>query len=337
MTHSKKQSSDISEMKGTALDIARQVLELEIQGIQTVLDALDERFERCVDLLYSIRGRIIITGVGKSGLIGRKIAATLTSTGSPAIFVHPVEGLHGDVGIVGRDDALVAISNSGETTEITSLAATIRKLGVKVIAFTGVTSSTLAKMAQVTLDCRVLREACPLNMAPTASTTASLALGDALAIALMVRRGFNREDFLRSHPAGSLGERLKLKVRDIMLDSRSAPQVGPQANIHEVLRSVNEQNLGFTLVVSDNRLLGIITDGDLRRAMEIQQTLFTNTAEKLMTRNPLTINPDRKAAEALEVMENKLITALPVTDEHELLGVIHLHDLLGRGQIRFTH
>lgn len=336
MTHSKKPLSNISDMSGTALDIARQVLELEMLGIKTVLTGLDERFERCVDLLYSIRGRIIITGVGKSGLIGRKIAATLTSTGSPAIFVHPVEGLHGDVGIVGRDDALVAISNSGETTEITSLVATISKLGVKVIAMTGVMSSTLAKMAQVSLDCRVLREACPLNMAPTASTTAALALGDALAIALMVRRGFNREDFLRSHPAGTLGERLNLKVRDIMLDRRSAPQVGPESGIDEILRSINEQNLGFTLVVSADTLLGIITDGDLRRAMELEQDLFTRNASHLMTKSPLTIDPERKAAEALEVMESKLITALPVTHDDLLIGVIHLHDLLGRGQIRFT-
>ncbi|MGD9819232.1 MAG: SIS domain-containing protein [Desulfomonilaceae bacterium] len=323
-------------MNGTSLEIAIQVLDLEIQGIGTVKEALDERFERCIDLLYAIRGRIIITGVGKSGLIGRKIAATLTSTGSPAIFVHPVEGLHGDLGIVGRDDVLVAISNSGETTEITSLAATIRKLGVKVIAMTGVMSSTLAKMAQVTLDCRVEREACPLNMAPTASTTAVLALGDALAIALMVRRGFNREDFLRSHPGGSLGERLNLKVKDMMLDRRSAPQVKPEATMDEVLESINEKNLGFTLVVSDDNLLGIITDGDLRRALQIQEGLFSRQAKNLMTQNPLTIDPERKAAEALEVMENKLITALPVIQNGSLRGVIHLHDLLGRGQIRFT-
>ncbi len=336
MTHSRKQLSNISDMNGTSLDIARQVLELEMRGISTVLEGLDERFERCVDLLYSIRGRIIITGVGKSGLIGRKIAATLTSTGSPAIFVHPLEGLHGDVGIVGRDDALVAISNSGETTEITSLVATIRKLGVKVIAMTGVTSSTLAKMAQVTLDCRVEREACPLNMAPTASTTAALALGDALAIALMVRSGFNREDFLRSHPAGTLGERLNLKVRDIMLDRRSAPQVSPESRIDKILSSINEQNLGFTLVVSSDTLLGIITDGDLRRAMELEKGLFNRKAKHLMTKSPLTIDPERKAAEALEMMESKLITALPVTRDGLLLGVIHLHDLLGRGQIRFT-
>ncbi len=323
-------------MNGTALEIASQVLQIEIQGITDVLERLDERFERCVDLLYSIRGRIIITGVGKSGLIGRKIAATLTSTGSPAIFVHPVEGLHGDVGIVGRDDALVAISNSGETTEITSLVATIRKLGVKVIAMTGVMSSTLARMAQVTLDCRVPREACPLNMAPTASTTASLALGDALAIALMVRRGFNREDFIRSHPAGSLGERLNLRVRDIMLDRRSAPQVSPHAVLDEILESINEQNLGFTLVVSGDTLLGIITDGDLRRAMRSERDLLSSKASDLMTPSPLTVDPSRTAAEALEVMESRLITALPVTGDKELLGVIHLHDLLGRGQIRFS-
>ncbi len=337
LIRSRKPLSGIYKMNGTAIEIARQVLELEIQGINRVLEGLDERFERCVDMLYSIRGRIIITGVGKSGLIGRKIAATLTSTGSPAIFVHPVEGLHGDVGIVGRDDALIAISNSGETTEITSLVATIRNFGVKVVAMTGVMSSTLAKMAQVTLDCRVDREACPLNMAPTASTTASLALGDALAIALMVRRGFNREDFLRSHPAGTLGERLNLKVKDMMLDRRSAPQVGSGAKINEILKSINEQNLGFTLVVSDDRLLGIITDGDLRRAMELEDGLFSRPAEDLMTQQPLTIDPDRKAAEALEVMESKLITALPVTRNDVLLGVIHLHDLLGRGQIRFTN
>lgn len=328
--------SNISDMSGTSLDIARQVLELEMRGIKTVLEGLDERFDSCVDLLYSIRGRIIITGVGKSGLIGRKIAATLTSTGSPAIFVHPLEGLHGDVGIVGRDDALVAISNSGETTEITSLVATIRKLGVKVIAMTGVMSSTLAKMAQVTLDCRVEREACPLNMAPTASTTAALALGDALAIALMVRSGFNREDFLRSHPAGSLGERLNLRVRDIMLDRRSAPQVSPECGMDKILGSINGQNLGFTLVVSSDTLLGIITDGDLRRAMELEQGLFTKKAKHLMTKSPLTVDSERKAAEALEMMESKLITALPVTHDDLLLGVIHLHDLLGRGQIRFT-
>jgi arabinose-5-phosphate isomerase len=331
------QFPDIFKFTGSAAEIARQVLEIERQAIRTVMDRVDGRFDECVDLLYSLRGRIIITGVGKSGLIARKIAATLTSTGSPAIFVHPVEGLHGDVGIVSRDDALLAISNSGETAEITSLTATIKRRGTLIVALTGGSFSTLARMADLVLDCRVPREACPLNMAPTASTTASLALGDALAIALMVRRGFGREDFLRHHPAGTLGELLSLKVCDIMLDSDATPKVKAEAGLSEILASINRQNLGFTLVVADDRLLGIITDGDLRRALEKGDEIYACSAHDLMTRNPLTITKDRTAAEALEVMENKLITALAVLDDSsKLVGVVHLHDLLGRGQIRFT-
>lgn len=331
------QSSDMCDLSGSAVDIARQVLEIEIEGIRSVLDRLDSRFDRCVDMLYSLRGRIIITGVGKSGIIGRKIAATLTSTGSPAIFVHPVEGLHGDVGIVGRDDVLLAISNSGESPEITSLAATIRKRGAFIVAMTGVASSTLARMADLVIDCRVPREACPLNMAPTASTTASLSIGDALAVALMVRRGFRKEDFLRHHPAGTLGERLGLKVRDIMLDRRAVPEVAQDAPLQEVIASINQQNLGFTLVTSDDRLLGIITDGDLRRALEIGDGIYGFSSRDLMTRDPITIREDRTAAEALEIMERKLITALAVVGQDgRLAGIIHLHDLLGRGEIRFT-
>jgi arabinose-5-phosphate isomerase len=329
-------SETFNEPKST-LDIAREALEIEIEGIKSVISRLDESFETVVDLLYSLRGRIIVTGVGKSGIIGRKIAATFTSTGSPAIFVHPVEGLHGDVGIVGRDDALIAISNSGETTEITSLAATVRKWGTRIVAMTGNTSSTLARMAQATLDCRVEREACPLNMAPTASTTASLALGDALAVALMVRRGFNREDFLRSHPAGRLGERLNSKVKDLRLDSASVPQVSPDAKIGEIVESINSKNLGLTMVTRGDTTLGIITDGDLRRALANGTNLFEKEARHIMTENPLSIRADRTGAEALEIMENKLITALAVTDfEGKWLGIIHLHDLLGKGQVRFA-
>jgi arabinose-5-phosphate isomerase len=324
-------------MTKSTLDIARQALEIEIEGIKSVISRLDESFETVVDLLYSLRGRIIVTGVGKSGIIGRKIAATFTSTGSPAIFVHPLEGLHGDVGIVGRDDALIAISNSGETTEITSLAATVKKWGTRIVAMTGNTSSTLARMAQATLDCRVEREACPLNMAPTASTTASLALGDALAVALMVRRGFNREDFLRSHPAGSLGERLNSKVKDLKLDSASVPQVSPEAKIGEIVESINSKNLGLTMVTRGDSTLGIITDGDLRRALANGTNLFDKEARHIMTENPLSIRADRTGAEALEIMERKLITALTVTDfEGRWLGIIHLHDLLGKGQVRFA-
>ncbi len=324
-------------MTKSTLDIAREALEIEIEGIRSVISRLDENFETVVDLLYSLRGRIIVTGVGKSGIIARKIAATFTSTGSPAIFVHPVEGLHGDVGIVGRDDALIAISNSGETTEITSLAATVRNWGTRIVALTGNRFSTLGCMAQVTLDCRVNKEACPLNMAPTASTTATLALGDALAIALMVRRGFNKEDFLRSHPAGSLGERLNLKVRDMTLESFAVPQVPPSAKIGQIVESINEKNLGLTMVISENRVLGIITDGDLRRALANGTNLFEKEAQFLMTEDPLSIRSDRTAAEALEIMESKLITALSVMDnEGKWLGIIHLHDLLGKGQVSFA-
>jgi arabinose-5-phosphate isomerase len=319
------------------LEIARQVLEIEIEGIRSVMDRLSGKFDECIDLLYSLRGRIIITGVGKSGLIARKIAATLTSTGSPAIFVHPVEGLHGDLGIVTRDDALIALSNSGETPEITSLAATIKKRGPLIIAMTGSVSSTLARMADLVLDCRVPREACPLNMAPTASTTATLSLGDALAVALMVKRGFRKEDFLRHHPAGSLGERLNLNVKDIMLCRPAIPEVGENASLKEIIGCINRQNLGFALVTRGDELLGIITDGDLRRFLVRDDRIYESSALNLMTANPLTIRENRTAAEALEIMERKLITALAVLDEnHNLAGVIHLHDLLGKGEIHFT-
>jgi arabinose-5-phosphate isomerase len=331
------QSHRICDLTGRAVEIARQVLEIEIEGIRSVMDRLDDKFDACVDMLYSLRGRIIITGVGKSGIVGRKISATLTSTGSPAIFVHPLEGLHGDVGIVGRDDALLAISNSGETPEITSLAATIRKRGARIVAMTGGASSTLARMADLVLDCRVPREACPLNMAPTASTTAALSLGDALAVALMVRKDFRKEDFMRDHPAGSLGERLSLKVKDMMLDRPAVPEVSEDAPLSEILASINRQNLGFTLVVSGHRLLGIITDGDLRRALEKGAGIYEFRARDLMTLDPLTIRDDRTAAEALEIMEEKLITGLAVLDDkNQLTGIIHLHDLLGRGQVRFA-
>ncbi len=331
------QSVGTYKIEGRALEVAKQVLQIEIDGINAVLGRLDERFEKCVEMLYSLRGRIIITGVGKSGIIGRKIAATMTSTGSPAIFVHPVEGLHGDVGIVSRDDALIAISNSGETAEITSLVATVKKRGTKVIALTGRPASILARMSDMMIDCHVSREACPLNMAPTASTTATLSLGDALAVALMVRRGFREEDFLRHHPGGSLGERLGRSVADIMLDRSAVPEVAQDAAIPEIVASINMQNLGFTLVTSEDRTLGIITDGDLRRALLDGDHIYSRTAKDLMTRNPLAIAQDRTAAEALEIMERKLITALAVLDEDErLVGIIHLHDLLGRGQVPFA-
>lgn len=325
------------DINGTPLEIAKRVLEIEIEGIRSLMDRLDDNFSKSIDLLYTLRGRIIVTGVGKSGIIARKIAATLTSTGSPAIFVHPVDGLHGDVGIVSRDDGVIAISNSGETAEITSLAATIKKRGALIIGLTGVSSSTLGQMADIVLDCRVPREACPLNMAPTASTTATLCLGDALAVALMVRRGFRKEDFLRHHPAGSLGERLSLKVRDIMMTSPSIPEIAINSDINTIVDIISSFNLGFVLVTDHEKLLGIITDGDLRRALGESKKIYQLQAKDLMTANPLTINDERTAAEALEIMEKKLITALAVVNkEKRLIGIIHLHDLLGKGNVRFT-
>jgi arabinose-5-phosphate isomerase len=325
------------DINGTPLEIAKRVLEIEIEGIRSLMDRLDDNFSKSIDLLYTLRGRIIVTGVGKSGIIARKIAATLTSTGSPAIFVHPVDGLHGDVGIVSRDDGVIAISNSGETAEITSLAATIKKRGALIIGLTGVSSSTLGQMADIVLDCRVPREACPLNMAPTASTTATLCLGDALAVALMVRRGFRKEDFLRHHPAGSLGERLSLKVRDIMMTSPSIPEIAINSDINTIVDIISSFNLGFVLVTDHEKLLGIITDGDLRRALGESKKIYQLQAKDLMTANPLTINEERTAAEALEIMEKKLITALAVVNkEKRLIGIIHLHDLLGKGNVRFT-
>lgn len=330
-------SAVVYDASGRAVDIARKVLEVEIEGIRSIMDTLDDRFDACIDLLYALRGRIIITGVGKSGLIGRKIAATFTSTGSPAIFVHPVEGLHGDVGIVTRDDALLAISNSGETVEITSLAATIKSRGASIVALTGRESSTLAKMADLTLLTRVAREACPLNLAPTASTTATLSLGDAVAVALMVRRGIKEEDFLGNHPAGSLGERLNLTVAQMMLDRRAVPEAPKDAPLGVIISAINQQNLGLVLVTEDDEILGVITDGDLRRRLGEDESIHRRRAHEIMTKNPMTIKSDRTAAEALEIMESRLITALAVVNEEgRLSGLIHLHDLLGRGEVRFT-
>ncbi len=319
------------------MEIARRVLDIEIEGILSVKERLDERFDACVDVLYSLPGRVIITGVGKSGIIGRKMAATLTSTGSPAIFLHPVEGLHGDVGIVSRDDALIAISNSGETAEITSLAATVREKGTFIMALTGGPTSTLARMSHLVLDSRVAREASPLNMAPTASTTAVLALGDAIAVALMVRRGFRKEDFFESHPAGSLGRRLRVQIKRMMLDRKAVPEVSENAGLAEIVKSINDRNLGFTLVTRNDRMLGIITDGDLRRALMKGDGIYQCKSSDLMTKNPIAIRDDKTAGEALEIMERKLITALAVVDgNNKLVGVVHLHDLLGKGRIRFS-
>ena len=320
------------------LSTAREVLSVEIEGLQAVLSKLGEDFARAVKLIFKARGRVVVTGVGKSGLVGRKIVATLASTGTPSFFLHPAEALHGDLGMVVSGDVLLAISNSGETEEVNKLLPTLKGRGVKVVAFTGNPASTLAREADVVVDVGVPREACPLGVAPTASTTAALAMGDALAMALAKLRDLKLEDFRRNHPGGSLGERLRVQVAQIMLTGEALPLVSVGERMSEVLVEINEKRLGCALVLDEmGRLCGIVTDGDLRRALLKFGDFRDLPVERVMTRRPKVIPPEALAAEALYVMEKNLITVLPVVDrEGKVLGIIHLHDVLGKGQFKFT-
>jgi len=290
-----------------------------------------------VDLIWQARGRVVVTGMGKSGLIGRKIVATLASTGTPAFFLHPAEALHGDLGMVVPEDVLLAISNSGETEEVNKLLPSLKNRGVKIIAFTGEVSSTLAREADVVVDVGVPREACPLGVAPTSSTTAALAVGDALAMVLAKLKNLQLEDFRRNHPGGSLGERLKVQVSQIMLRGVALPLVKTRTRMSEVLLEMNRKSLGCVLVLDEKGVLcGIVTDGDLRRALLRYGDFRDLPVEKVMTKNPKTITPQALAAEALYVMEKNLITVLPVVEERKVVGIIHLHDVLGKGQFKFT-
>ena len=320
------------------LSTAREVLSVEIEGLQAVLSKLGEDFARAVTLIFKARGRVVVTGMGKSGLVGRKIVATLASTGTPSFFLHPAEALHGDLGMVVSGDVLLAISNSGETEEVNKLLPTLKGRGVKVVAFTGNPASTLAREADVVVDVGVPREACPLGVAPTASTTAALAMGDALAMALAKLRDLKLEDFRRNHPGGSLGERLRVQVAQIMLTGEALPLVSVGERMSEVLVEINEKRLGCALVLDEmGRLCGIVTDGDLRRALLKFGDFRDLPVERVMTRRPKVIPPEALAAEALYVMEKNLITVLPVVDrEGKVLGIIHLHDVLGKGQFKFT-
>ena len=309
--------------------LARRVLETEASAILALVQRLDARFDRAVDLLRHCRGRVILTGMGKSGIICRKIAATLTSTGTPALFLHPAEAIHGDLGIIQSDDVVVALSYSGETGEILRLLETIRRLGAKLVAITGTPASTLAQAADVALDCSVTEEACPLNLVPTASTTAALALGDALAMTLLVEKGFREEDFANLHPGGKLGKRL-MRVEALMTAGAQCPMVRPGARMRDVIYEMSSKALGMTCVVDDaDRLLGIITDGDLRRQMERAVNVLELTAADVMTRGPVTIPRATLAAEALNIMERRKITSIVVVDDasQRVAGVVHLHDL----------
>ncbi len=312
-----------------ALAMARRVLRIEAEAVAALAEKLDGRFIRAIELILSCHGRVIVSGVGKSGHIARKIAATMASTGTPAYFVHAAEAVHGDLGMITREDVVIAISNSGESDELLTIVPLIKRQGGRLIAITGNNDSSLAREADVHLDARVREEACPLNLAPTASTTAALALGDALAVTLLDARGFGAEDFARSHPGGTLGRRLLTHVRDVMRSSAEVPAVTESTLLPDTLRAMSQGGLGMAVVCdADGRLAGVFTDGDLRRAMEKQGDLRIVTVAQVMTRNPHTIAPERLAVEAVEMMEQYKINQLLVTGEDgKLIGALNMHDL----------
>jgi len=320
------------------LEAAREVLEIEARGILNLIPKLGREFEAAVHLIYDSPGRVILTGIGKSGIVARKIVATLNSTGSPSLFLHPVEAMHGDLGMVTSQDIVLALSNSGETGELTILLPSIRRIGAKLIAFTGNPESTLAKASDLAIDVGVEKEACPWGMVPTASTTAALAAGDALAVALIKRRQFNHRDFRRFHPGGSLGERLAVRVAEVMLTGDRIPLVSPDQLLEEAIREMDRKDLGVALVVEteEHILRGILTDGDLRRLIQRRVPLLETPTGQAMTANPKILSPEALVSEALELMEAYLITALPIVDPRQrVLGILHLHDLLGRGEFKF--
>jgi arabinose-5-phosphate isomerase len=309
------------------LALARKVLETEAAAILSLVHTLDARFERALDLLYECRGRVIVTGMGKSGIICRKIAATLSSTGTPAFFLHPAEAVHGDLGVIQSEDVVIALSHSGETHEVLRVLETIKRLGARLLALTSNPASTLGQAADVALDTHVDEEACPLNLAPTASTTAALALGDALAMTLLVRRGFREDDFAHLHPGGKLGKGL-MRAAALMSAGDGLPSVTPSTPMRDVVAEMTRKKLGMTTVVDeDGRLAGIITDGDLRRHMAAAPDFLDRTAREVMTVRPITISGGLLAVEALKIMEERKISSLVVVEEGLVMGVLHLHDL----------
>ena len=312
----------------TDLELARKVLRTEAAAILELVDRLDGDFERAVQLLFECGGRVVVTGMGKSGIICRKIAATLSSTGTPAFFLHPAEAIHGDLGAIRDDDVVVALSHSGETEELLRLLEAIRRLGARLIAISGNPASTLAKAADVALNCGITEEACPLNLVPTASTTAALALGDALAMTLLVRKGFREEDFASLHPGGKLGRRL-MRVEHVMHAGEAAPVVGTTAAMRDVIHEMSSKRLGMTCIVdSEGCLVGVFTDGDLRRQMTKSPDVLGLTAGDVMTSNPITIDRQLLAVEALKIMETHKVTSVVVVDSRRRVhGVVHLHDL----------
>jgi arabinose-5-phosphate isomerase len=317
----------------TSLDVGRRVLGIEARAVQALIQRLDGGFSDAVDLLFACKGKVVISGMGKSGLIGQKIAATMASTGTPSFFLHPAEGLHGDLGMLARKDVLIAISNSGETQEILQLLPFMERMGIPVLSVVGRMNSTLAKNSAVALDVSVAEEACPMGLAPTASTTATLAMGDALAVALLEKRGFKEQDFAQFHPGGTLGRRLLVKVRDVMHRGQDVPQVRETVVGSVAILEMSAKKLGMTTVVDRaGTLVGVITDGDLRRFLQQGGDFSKMTAGSLASRHPKLIGPDELAAKAVEMMERYAISTLIVEDNAKrIVGVVHLHDLLKHG------
>jgi arabinose-5-phosphate isomerase len=318
---------------------AKRVLTIEAEAVAALVNRIDEQFEKAVEMLLKCKGRVVVTGMGKSGLIGKKIAATLASTGTPALFIHPAESIHGDLGMVTRGDTVIALSNSGETEELALMLPSLKRLGIKIIALTGNIESTLAKNSDVVIDIGVKEEACPLGLAPTASTTATLAMGDALAVVLLDQRGFKQEDFACFHPGGTLGKKLLLRVRDLMHAGDAVPVVSEETLIKDAIYEISSKKMGITAVLNTaGKLVGVISDGDLRRWMEKTEksgeNLLAKKAKDIMTRKPKVANKDALAAEAVALMEKNSITCLIVSDSSARPeGVIHLHDLLKAGVV----
>ncbi len=318
-----------------ALDLAHEVLAIEAKAVEALIARLDEKFTGALELILHCRGRVVVSGMGKSGHIARKIASTMASTGTPAFFVHPGEASHGDLGMITAQDVLIALSNSGESPELLTIVPIIKRKGAKLIAMTGNPGSSLAREADVHLDASVAQEACPLGLAPTASTTAALALGDALAIALLDARGFGADDFARSHPGGALGRRLLVHVGDLMHSGEALPKVAEAALLTEALLEMSRKGLGMTAVVGEaDRLQGLFTDGDLRRALDKIPDIRAARVSDVMTRNPRTIAPEKLAAEAVQIMDQHKINGLLVVDANgRLVGALNMHDLLRAGVV----
>jgi len=320
------------------IEEAIKVLKMEAEGILKLAERIDDNFPKMVELICHSKGRLILSGIGKSGLIGRKIVSTLNSTGTRSLFLHPSEAMHGDLGIVDSDDIFIALSNSGETDELNSLIPSIRKIGCAIIAFTGNKTSTLAKNSDIVIDVAVEKEACPMGLAPTTSSTALLAMGDALAVALINKKHFKSSDFKKIHPGGILGQRLSSKVKDIMLTGAAVPQVSVGTTMEDAVKEINRLELGVTLVIRSNKTLaGIITDGDLRRLIADKKSIADLYVEDVMTKNPRTVALNSPAYDALNMMEKHQITVLPIIDaKGKTRGILHLHDILGKGEFKFN-